>query len=349
MCGFLWSQGVLSKGKAKVKWVHSYKLRGRSFWEVPSRAGISWGWHKLLQLRQSVRPFASSKIGDGKTTLAWHDKWDQDGPLIRFISPRKIARAGFSLQDKVADIISEGTWKWSAAWYDLFPVLINYKVHVINNVIHDKLIWCDGSGNEVPYSASSVWNTIRIKGPEVGWVNLVWFSRCIPRHSFLLWLVMKKKLKTHDRLKPWDVGSATNHNLVCCSLRKTGPDSHSHLFFECSYSAQVWIGIKHLTSLANSSQRWEDILAILLPLSKSNSATSVIARLALAATVYFVWQERNNHMFTNNQRPPEQLIKAIVDTVRLRLVTIKFKGREKLKKLLEDWKVPRSLLLDIGA
>nr|XP_043613082.1 uncharacterized protein LOC122585046 [Erigeron canadensis] len=286
----------------------------------------------------------SSKIGDGKTTLAWHDKWGQDGPLIRFILPREIARAGLVFLCNY-----EGTWKWPAAWYDLFPVLHNYKVPMINNEIHDNLIWCDGSGNEIPYSASSVWNTIRIKGPEVGWVNLVWFSRCIPRYSFLLWLVMKKKLKTHDRLKPWDVGSATNLNLVCCSLCKTGLDSHSHLFFECSYSAQVWIGIKHLASLANSSQRWEDILAILLPLSKSNSATSVIARLALAATVYFVWQETNNRMFTNNQRPPEQLIKAIIDTVRLRLVTIKFKAGEKLKKLLEDWKVPRSLLLVIGA
>ncbi|GKF18970.1 hypothetical protein Tco_0063888, partial [Tanacetum coccineum] len=87
MRGFLWCQGEMKKGKAKVawdsvcmpkhegglgirriddfnvalmathiwsilthreslwvKWVHTYKLKGRSFWDVPCRGDVSWGW-----------------------------------------------------------------------------------------------------------------------------------------------------------------------------------------------------------------------------------------------------------------------------------------------------------------
>ncbi|GKE73472.1 hypothetical protein Tco_1535513, partial [Tanacetum coccineum] len=34
-----------------VKWIHAYKLKGRSFWDYPLRGNMSWGWRKVLQLR----------------------------------------------------------------------------------------------------------------------------------------------------------------------------------------------------------------------------------------------------------------------------------------------------------
>ncbi|GJT44410.1 reverse transcriptase domain-containing protein [Tanacetum coccineum] len=70
---------------------------------------------------------------------------------------------------------------------------------------------------------------------------MVWFSHCVPRHAFLLWLVMRNSLKTQDRLKQWDVSINTDLNLLRCSFCDLQADSREHLFFECSYSTQELI------------------------------------------------------------------------------------------------------------
>ncbi|GJX94924.1 hypothetical protein Tco_0349510 [Tanacetum coccineum] len=68
--------------------------------------------------------------------------------------------------------------------------------------------------------------------------NVVWFSHCIPRHAIHMWLVIQQKLKTQDRLRQWDVGPSIDLNLLKCPLCDLVPDSHDHLFFECSFSSQ---------------------------------------------------------------------------------------------------------------
>lgn len=40
---------------------------------------------------------------------------------------------------------------------------------------------------------------------------------------------------------------------------------------------------------------------------------------------YFVWQERNNRIHVKGERNAEQVSKVILDTVRLKLASIKFK------------------------
>nr|XP_043615900.1 uncharacterized protein LOC122587799 [Erigeron canadensis] len=267
-------------------------------------------------------------------------------PIRELITPREIMAAGFSLYDTVADLIDGGAWKWPTAWLDLFPVLIKVRVPTFNMGQKDVLKWQDKGGKELIVKPSIVWESIRTHGNTVTWVNLVWFSKCIPRHSFLLWLVMKRKLKTHDRIKPWDVDGAYNLNLVCCSLCKTGPDSHIHLFFECPYSAQVWDKLKHMAGMSHLSNKLDDIVSFLIPKANGASTTSIIGRLVLAAAVYYIWQERNKRMFGNHTRPPDTLKDIIVENVRLRLASVKFKESSKTKRMLEVWRLPRSLLVE---
>ncbi|GJR54181.1 hypothetical protein Tco_1404702 [Tanacetum coccineum] len=52
---------VSNKESLWVRWIHTYKLRNRSFWDLPIKDNVSWGWLKLLQLRVLVRPFFSSR------------------------------------------------------------------------------------------------------------------------------------------------------------------------------------------------------------------------------------------------------------------------------------------------
>ncbi|GKF45350.1 hypothetical protein Tco_0131902 [Tanacetum coccineum] len=56
MTKHIWN--IISNQKSLwVNWINIYQLRGRSFWDIPTRAEASWGWRKLLQLREKVWPF----------------------------------------------------------------------------------------------------------------------------------------------------------------------------------------------------------------------------------------------------------------------------------------------------
>ncbi|GJU96907.1 RNA-directed DNA polymerase, eukaryota, reverse transcriptase zinc-binding domain protein [Tanacetum coccineum] len=143
MRDFLWCQGDMRKGKAKVawevvcllnqegglgirkldvfnkalmvthlwkllslkeslwvRWIHAYKIRDRNFWNVPIRGNMTWGWHKILQLRPLIWQFTWYKIGMGDVST-WFDHWSSLCPLADIISTRDIHRVGFSLSTTI--------------------------------------------------------------------------------------------------------------------------------------------------------------------------------------------------------------------------------------------------------
>ncbi|GJY45931.1 hypothetical protein Tco_0434994 [Tanacetum coccineum] len=154
-----------------VKWIHEYKLKGRSFWDIPLRGNVSWGWRKILQLRPTISEFIWCNLGDGAITSLWFDKWCEMGPLANLISSRDIFRAGLSHTSK--------------------------------------------------------------------------------------------------------------------------PDSHNHLFFECPFASEVWDRMKGLAGLDSSSPNIYAIIIGLIPIASRRSIQCLIAKLVVAASAYYIWQERN--------------------------------------------------------
>ncbi|XP_035835822.1 uncharacterized protein LOC118484041 [Helianthus annuus] len=296
MTNHVWSL-LTKRNSIWVEWIHEHKIKGQSFWKIRSRGNSTTGWRNIMNLLDKIRPFIVSKIGNGLSSYAWSDNWSCAGPLCAFISSRQLHRAGFNPQSKVKDLLHDDVWRWPRAWLDMFPVLINIQPPILNVEVPDSLVWRDLGGVEQSYSASAVWDTVRLHGNKVPWVEIVWFANCIPRHAFLAWLICKKKLKTQDKLKQWDVGSATNLNLLCCPLCCSEPDSHEHLFFECPFSMQVWSSIKSMAGIQLGSDKWEEIMDWLISVPAKKSMRSVIGRLLLAATAYFIWQERNQRLF----------------------------------------------------
>ncbi|GKD06605.1 hypothetical protein Tco_1181579 [Tanacetum coccineum] len=123
-----------------------------------------------------------------------------------------------------------------------------------------------------------------------------WYEAAsIPRHAVHLWLVIKRKLKTQDSLRQWD----------------------------------VWEHLKRFTGMANMPSALNLIVDFLIPLAKMRSARSVIAKLVFAASCYFIWQERNYRIFMKKKRSQHQVIDIIMSTVRLKLLTCRFKKTRK--------------------
>nr|GEW19171.1 RNA-directed DNA polymerase, eukaryota, reverse transcriptase zinc-binding domain protein [Tanacetum cinerariifolium] len=149
-------------------------------------------------------------------------------------------------------------------------------------------------------------------------------------------------LKTQDMLRPWDVGPAMDLSSLRCPLCNNQQDSHEHLFFECAYTAKVWGYVRDLTDLNDAPPVLMDIFDLLQQMGKSRKVRSIFGKLILAATTYFVWNERNSRLFKNMKRSPEDIRDVIMVKVRLKLLTFRFKNKPDVVALLQRWKMPRS-------
>ncbi|MFS7912516.1 putative transcription factor interactor and regulator CCHC(Zn) family [Helianthus anomalus] len=388
MRGFLWCQGPMRKGKAKVSWkavcvpknegglgirrigemnnalmatnawsiivkreslwvawIHTYRLKDRNFWDCRIPSTCAWSWRKILQLRPIIQPFVWAKIGNCKQVSAWFDNWSVVGPLNKILSYRTISNGGFNLTTKVKDIWDDGRWMLPLAWYNLFPVLNNIPQLMLGDQVEDKFFWkMNDKLND--FSTSTVWQSIRTYDVEVNWMKIIWFSQCIPKHAFLMWLKMRKKLLTQDKIMEWGAARRNNMNMMCCLLCYENIDSHDHLFFSCKFSAEVWHKVITYTDMVNVNPVWEDAINWLLARRSWKTANSIVDRLIIAAMAYNIWRERNNRLFRNCTRPPDLLVREIISNIRYKLMGLKFKNSSKVRRLLEKWGVHEDVILD---
>ncbi|KAF5759840.1 putative RNA-directed DNA polymerase [Helianthus annuus] len=346
MASHAWS--ILNKRDSLwVAWIYSYRLKQCNFWTCRVVANCSWSWRKLLQIRPFLRNHIWSDLGDGKNTSAWYDYWSQLGPLANYISSRVITNAGFMLNAKVADVHLHGSWAWPLEWRNRFPSLNQLdSIHLQPNSI-DRLRWKDGDVMK-EFSSSIAWHSCRSREQEIDWVNIVWFAQCIPRHAFLMWLIMRRKLLTQDIILQWDLSRRKNMNMMCCLLYYENVDSHEHLFFECSFSSKVWLMVREKAGMANVDQKWSSIVSWLKARGRSKTAAHFVSKLVVGATAYVIWQERNARLFRNQTRPPDTIRDTIFKTIRYKLMGVKFRQCSNVARLRGAWGIGEDTVSDDG-
>ena len=79
-------------------------------------------------------------------------------------------------------------------------------------------------------SVTTIWNCIRLPTTPPGWLPAVWHPLAIPKCSFTLWLALKERLLTKDRMLRFHM-----HTDLECVLCNNAIESHHHLFGSCSY------------------------------------------------------------------------------------------------------------------
>nr|KAJ0225294.1 hypothetical protein LSAT_V11C100000100 [Lactuca sativa] len=117
-----WNKAILSKriwmiisnyDSLWVKWINSYVLKGRCFWDV---------WN-------------------GANTFMWYDDWHYLGAFSYVLSPREIASAGFRITDKVKDVIVDNSWFWPPEWLSLIPQLKDFQLPILDPLVADRVLW----------------------------------------------------------------------------------------------------------------------------------------------------------------------------------------------------------------
>lgn len=326
---------VDNKNSIWVKWIKHERLKLRNFWDynIPNEA--CWSWRKILQCRKAIGSFIVYRLGNGKNSSAWYDNWHPAGPLGKIISYRDIYEADLEKNARVSDIVVNGEWVVPDEWRTKFNVVFDVPPPVLIQNRNDRVMWRNGRLKTVSFSVKTVWDDISVKNDEVKWANLVWYSQCIPRHAFILWVAIHCKLKTQDKFMMGD----DNCNLVC-PFCKGQRDSHPHLFFECNYPMAVWNELKSMARIDYAPITWMEIIDYLQDRPINRSIWSIIQRLILGACVYFIWQERNMRLYQNKSRPKDKLIDQIKNIVRLKLMGLKIKNSKQSLEAAEMWDLP---------
>ena len=212
------------------------------------------------------------------------------------------------------DIIFHDTWRWPIANSpDLLTLKeITLSIPPPNTSLSDTVIW--RNSNEHTYSTKNAWNQIREVKSKVDWCTLVWFNGCLPKAAFFLWLAVKKKLGTQDSIR-------NIQSTALCLFCGREIETHSHLFFQCSFSMQVWRCVLQKGSFSAPSLPWDDLITWIVNNWNGQSLTIKAKKLCLATTVYTLWRDKNDRYHNNSVSRAEHIASSIIGQVRLKLST----------------------------
>ncbi|PWA73485.1 reverse transcriptase domain, Reverse transcriptase zinc-binding domain protein [Artemisia annua] len=65
----------------------------------------------------------------------------------------------------------------------------------------------------------------------------------------------------------------------------------------------------------------------------------IVRRLVFAACVYFLWQERNERIFRDNQNSSQEIYNKVVENVKYRLAGITVKDSSNVRKVEDKWMI----------
>ena len=127
---------------------------------------------------------------------------------------------------------------------------------------------------------------------RVIWAKMVWAAYIPPKYSFTLWLAMRGRLLTKDRLEYLQID-------MSCAFCGAPVETVQHLYFGCSFSKEIW---RHIREWCGIRRQLNTLKAVVRWMKMKNRGTtwcSKRTRLAFICTIYYIWITRNRLLFDN--------------------------------------------------
>ncbi|XP_024011268.1 uncharacterized protein LOC112086531 [Eutrema salsugineum] len=277
------------------------------------------------------------KVNNGEDTSFWYDVWSPLGCLIDITGAHGIIQLGIPEDATLASV-----WRSHRRRNHRREVLncieeAIAEAHRGQNDNADQSLWKLRNGTFGPvFSSKSTWHNIRHHLPRQSWTSVIWFSNATPKYAFLSWLAMKDRLSTGDRLRLWNPGIWTG-----CTLCSEPMETKVHLFFECSFTHQIWRNLTERLLNDKYTNRWNEIVA-LLSTNRLDGTTLFLVRYAFQATLHLVWRERNSRRHGEVPKPAQSLIATLDKALRNRLSSMRMAGDLRFSDGLQIWFGSRS-------
>ena len=166
------------------------------------------------------------------------------------------------------------------------------------------------------YTTSSGYKWLRGEGQEVDWAGWVWNNLNIPKHSFLCWLVMWRRVQTKDRLKKMQIQTDE-----LCPLCEQELETCKHIFITCPYAStcrkllEDQIGIN--VSIADLTQ-----LSTWLQKPCNGRFRRRVIQCTYAALMYNIWKQRNAAVWRKCIASHQSTVERVTKEVYWRIVSV---------------------------
>ncbi|XP_019242019.1 PREDICTED: uncharacterized protein LOC109222065 [Nicotiana attenuata] len=162
---------------------------------------------------------------------------------------------------------------------------------------------------------------------KCNWKRSVTTSKAIPRHQFILWLALHRRLTAVERQQKW--GIAVNKDCVICS--RGTEETFQHLLSECTYSRNMWNAMLNWIEIQHQIGSWDEEIEWITKVVVNRTKGEILVFL-FTAVVYQIWKERNNRRFQGIETTYNKSIKEIVLMLHIRGQQVD-KWRKELEKL----------------
>ncbi|GJY46776.1 hypothetical protein Tco_0435839 [Tanacetum coccineum] len=168
--------------------------------------------------------------------------------------------------------------------------------------------------------------------------DILVYSKFKVEHEVHLKLILEllKKEKLFGKFSKCEFWLQKDGSLMC-SLCKTCIDSHTHLFFDSSFSRKVWEKIKIKRRSISNYNNLEETVNHLATSKHKNNIWQVGDKLVLSSSVYTIWRERNKRSFQKVLCTEDEILKSIIGNITDMLKCIRFKKSSAVLCMAQQW------------
>ncbi|XP_074313687.1 uncharacterized protein LOC141648877 [Silene latifolia] len=289
--------------------------------------------HKINKLCKDLF-WGISFEGNKMVFKKWRDiclPWDAGGFNIKDLSTWNDA-----LQCRWLYLLAHtavGSWaSWHQAYILQHQTIWNFQTHDSFSsslkgilIVRDRLValtgsisnasslinsWCSHGKFRVTAAYSYLRGAV-LAGP---WAKALTHPRIVPSHRIICSLAAQKKIATVDNMQHRGFYMVNR-----CSLCEAALEDHAHLFFNCSFSKDIWQQLMYWMGVNRAG------LCLLSALEHAGIGGKQNWRMAwfsttLAAAVYQIWNERNSRLFRGRKATVHDIVRKIKFLVSTRLL-----------------------------
>lgn len=269
------------------------------------------------------------RIGNRHSARFWLDNWAPASSITTAqILPGR--RFGIPLTATIASLNREENWRLPPARTE---TMIEFYAHLTTLQLTDHpdyYEWEILGATTVRFCTGALYTYLRGSILEQPWTKAIWFPRAIPRHSFHSWLVYLNRCPTRDRMIQW--GIQVSPTCLLCNL---SAESRDHLYFDCSFSYELWRMVASRCRIA-PSRTWASTITRMEALSLPK-AFRLLTLLVWQATIYWLWSERNARLHNHIFRSPDLIFSLLDRQIRNKIFSFRNSNPTLSSMMLQRW------------
>ena len=339
--GFFWSAATEARrGQCVVAWdmVCSPKELGglgvKNLKLMNHALRMRWRWMQLVdrdkpwqgldftipdEAEQVFLTATKCELGNGLSLNFWRDRW-MEGQSMKQRAPNLWSTIRpAAKRASVAEALNNNAWIRAISGEISVPAIVEFmqvcdylQTIALAPAEEDRVTWRLSPAGV--YSAKTAYEAFFLGRTTVPCAKLLWSAKAPLKYKIHMWLLIKKRLWTADRLAKHRMEHPP-HCMLCCQEQET----MDHLTLQCSYVREVWFyilsqhGLQRFTPEDDEdiSFWWPKVWRAVAAQNKRefNSLILLVAR--------ELWLQRNAHVFDRAVSRPMECVRRIIELFEL--------------------------------